>query len=101
MSSLSFSACGGFMATGGRDQVVCVWDLTSLKAVQTVLALVRTANTARDHHDENIRRIYTTHEKHPDDRDVFFHNVKWVLGTHFMWTKTFAGYTFVVVRLKF
>ena len=48
VSSLSFSACGGFMATGGRDQVVCVWDLTSLKAVQTVLALVRTANTAHD-----------------------------------------------------
>ena len=58
------------MATGGRDQVVCVWDLASLKAVQTVLALVRTANTT--HHD-------------------FVHNVKWVLGTHFMWTKTFAG----------
>ena len=79
MSSLSFSACGGYMATGGRDQVVCVWDLASLKAVQTVLALVSTANTAHD----------------------FVGNVKWVWGTHFMWTKTFAGYTFVIARLKF
>jgi WD40 repeat protein len=69
-SCFCFSSCGGFMATGGSDAIVGIWEINELTCVRTVDRLVRPVQSLAFSHDSKILASNSIDDSRIDIADV-------------------------------
>lgn len=69
-SCFCFSSCGGYMATGGSDAVVGIWEVNDLTCVRTVDRLIRPVQSLAFSHDSKILASNSIDDSRIDIADV-------------------------------